>query len=55
LTYFVILLSFVFNVFLLELHEQKKDALVEKLHRYTEFTMFIAIPLLYVLLFVFFL
>lgn len=55
LSYFVILLSFIFNVFLLELHEEKKDELVKKLHRATEFTMFILIPLLYVLLFIFFL
>lgn len=55
LTYFVILLSFIFNVFLLELHEQKKDELVKKLHKYTEFTMFILVPFLYVLLFLFFL
>ncbi len=55
LSYFVILLSFIFNVFLLELHEQKKDELVKKLHKATEFTMFILIPLLYILLFVFFL
>jgi hypothetical protein len=53
LTYFVILLSFIFNVLLLELHEQKKEELVKKLHRYTEFTMFILIPLVYVLLFIF--
>ncbi|MCX8147140.1 MAG: hypothetical protein N3D84_01595 [Candidatus Woesearchaeota archaeon] len=55
LSYFVILLSFLFNVFLLELHEQKKDKLVKKLHKSTEFTMFIFVPLLYILLFVFFL
>ncbi len=55
LSYFVILLSFIFNVFLLELHEQKKDELVKKLHKYTEFTMFILVPFLYLLLFVFFL
>lgn len=55
LTYFVILLSFVFNVFLLELHEEKREALVKKLHHYTEFTMFLLVPLLYVLLFIFFL
>jgi hypothetical protein len=55
LTYFVILLSFIFNVFLLELHERKKDVLLMKLHRYTEFTMFIVIPLLYIILFLFFL
>lgn len=55
LTYFVILLSFVFNVYLLQLHEQKQDKLVQKLHKATEFTMFIFIPLFYVLLFLFFL
>ncbi len=55
LSYFVILLSFVFNVFLLEFQEQKKEELVKKLHRSTEFTMFILVPLLYVLLFVIFL
>ncbi len=55
LTYFVILLSFVFNTFLLELHEQKKDDLVKKLHRSTEFTMFLLVPLLYVVLFILFL
>ncbi|MFH1126773.1 MAG: hypothetical protein ABIG84_05440 [archaeon] len=55
LSYFVILLSFVFNVFLLELNERKKDELVKKLHRHTEFTMFIVIPFLYILLFIFFL
>ncbi|MEM4259801.1 MAG: hypothetical protein QXG00_01035 [Candidatus Woesearchaeota archaeon] len=55
MTYFVILLSFVFNVFLLELHEQKKDKAVKKLHKSTEFTMFILVPLLYLLLFIIFL
>jgi len=55
LSYFVILLSFVFNVFLLELYERKKEDLVKKLHRATEFTMFIIIPVLYVLLFILFL
>jgi len=55
LTYFVVLLSFVFNVFLLEMQEQKKEALVKKLHGYTEFTMFILVPILYAILFIFFL
>ncbi|MEM3074751.1 MAG: hypothetical protein QW727_02300 [Candidatus Pacearchaeota archaeon] len=55
MTYFVILLSFIFNVFLLELHERKKDEVVKKLHRITEYIMFIIIPLLYLCLFVFFL
>jgi hypothetical protein len=52
LTYFVILICFIFNVILLELNEQKKEDLVKKLHRYTEFTMFIVVPLLYVALFI---
>jgi len=55
LSYFVILMSFIFNVFLLELHEQKKEELVKKLHDSTEFTMFIIVPILYILLFIFFL
>ncbi|MEM5792874.1 MAG: hypothetical protein QXY45_00740 [Candidatus Aenigmatarchaeota archaeon] len=55
LTYFITLLSFIFNVLILELHEEKKDKLVEKLHRCTEFTMFIVVPIIYVLLFVLFL
>ena len=55
LTYFIILLTFIFNVFLLELHEQKKEELVKKLHKSTEFTMFTLVPILYVLLFIFFL
>lgn len=55
LTYFVLLSCFVINVSLLELNERKKEDLVKRIHRYTEFTMFIAVPILYVLLFVFFL
>ena len=54
LTYFIILLSFVFNVFLLELYERKKDKLVQKLHRLTEFTMFGIVPIFYIILFIFF-
>ena len=54
LTYFVLVLSFIFNVLLLELHERKLDNKVMKLHRATEFTMFILVPILYILLFIFF-
>ncbi len=53
LTYFVLLLAFVINITLLELQERKKTELVEKIHRRTEFTMFILVPLLYLLLFLF--
>jgi len=51
LTYFVLLSCFVINIALLELMEKKKDHLVEKLHRRTEYLMFIIVPLLYVILF----
>ena len=54
LSYFVILLSFILNVLLLELHERKRDMIVERVHRLTEFTMFIVVPFLYLILFVFF-
>lgn len=53
LTYFVLLLSFALNVWLLELQEQKKTELVDKIHRATEFTMFVVVPLLYIALFIF--
>uniref|UniRef100_A0A7C5P8X9 Neurotransmitter-gated ion-channel ligand-binding domain-containing protein n=1 Tax=Thermodesulfobium narugense TaxID=184064 RepID=A0A7C5P8X9_9BACT len=51
LTYFIILLSFAFNVVLLELNERKNEILVKKLHRATEFTVFLIVPILYLLLF----
>ncbi len=54
LTYFILLLSFVINIVLIEFHEQKKTHLVEKIHRYTEYSMFAAVPLLYAILFIFF-
>ena len=55
LTYFVLLLSFIIAIALLELQEQKKTALVEKLHKTTEYLMFVLVPLAYVILFYFFL
>jgi len=54
LSYFIILLSFVFNVSLLELIERKKDEHARKLHRIAEFSMFLLALLLYFLLFLFF-
>lgn len=53
LTYFVLLISFVINIALLELAERKDDELVQKLHRRTEFSMLVIVPLLYVLLWFF--
>lgn len=53
LTYFVVLLSFGLNVYLLELHERKNHDYVERVHRMTEFSMFIVVPILYIILFLF--
>lgn len=53
LTYFVLLLSFMLNVFLLEMHEKKKIDVVEKIHRSTEYSIFAIVPLLYLILFIF--
>ncbi|MEM4755535.1 MAG: hypothetical protein QW594_00165 [Candidatus Woesearchaeota archaeon] len=55
LTYFVLVLTFVINIILWDLQELKKTELVEKIHRSTEYTMFGVVPLLYLLLFLFFL
>jgi len=53
LTYFILLASFVMNIIMLELTEQKKKKLVEKIHRATEYSVFVIVPLMYVLLFLF--
>lgn len=55
LTYFVMLLSFLINVVILEMQERKNESIVKKIHSYTEFGMFILVPTLYVLLFLIFL
>ncbi|MEK6808790.1 MAG: hypothetical protein AABY14_03830, partial [Nanoarchaeota archaeon] len=55
LTYFVILLSFIISVIILQLSELNKTELLEKVHRGTEYSMFIIVPLLYLNLFIFFL
>lgn len=54
LSYLVLLFSVVANITLLELHEQKKEKTVEKIHRSMEFSVFIVIPLVYLLFFFFF-
>lgn len=53
MTYFVILLSFAMNVFMLELYERKKTELLNKIHSKTEYLAFIAVAVLYALLFLF--
>ena len=52
LTYVVLLFSLATSIVLLELSE-RKDERVTKIHRATEYTGFIVVPLMYVLLFVF--
>lgn len=54
LTYFILLGIFLMNIIMLELLERKNNELVERIHRKTEYSVFIIIPLLYVLLFLFF-
>ncbi|MBN1156206.1 hypothetical protein JXA85_01190 [Candidatus Woesearchaeota archaeon] len=54
LTYFILLMTFVINVLMIELLEKQKKELVEKIHRYTEYSMFAIVPVLYALLFLFF-
>lgn len=53
-TYMVLLFSFMINIAMLELQEQKKTEIVDRLHRRTEYSVFIAVPLLYLILFLFF-
>ncbi len=54
-TYLIILIAFIINTFMLRLIEVKKVKLVEKMHKYIKYKMFIIAILLYVILFVFFL
>jgi len=54
LTYFILGASFLINIILLEFQERKKMELVEKIHRATEYSVFIVVPILYVLLFLLF-
>lgn len=55
LTYLVLLASFIISIALLELSESGKKELAEKIHRRTEWAVFIVVPLMYIALFLFFL
>ncbi|MEM3113272.1 MAG: hypothetical protein QXI33_02500 [Candidatus Pacearchaeota archaeon] len=55
LTYFVLLMSFAFNVLLLELHQIKKDELLKILHSKAKYSSFIIVLALYIMLFILFL
>ena len=52
LTYFVLLFTFTLNILILELQEQKKNDLAERIHRRTEYSTFIVVPIIYLLLFI---
>ena len=54
LTYAILLATFIINVFMLEMQERKNAELVERVHRKTEYSVFIIVPLLYLLLFLIF-
>jgi hypothetical protein len=51
-TYAILLAAVIMNVVMLELLEQNKKKLVEKIHRATEYSVFIAVPLMYTLFFI---
>jgi hypothetical protein len=54
-TYLILLLSFIINILIIEFGELRKQKLVEKLHRSTEYSILIIVPVLYAILFLFFL
>lgn len=53
LTYFILVLTFLINIIILDLQEMKKTHLVEKFHRITEYNMLWLVPTMYILFFVF--
>jgi len=55
LTYFILLVTFIINIILLDLQERKKTDLMEKIHKKTEYSMLIVVPILYIILILFFL
>lgn len=54
LTYLILLSTFIINILMLEFQELKKEHLVIKIHKSTEYSMFLIVPLLYIFLFLFF-
>jgi hypothetical protein len=54
LTYLILLASFLINVLIIEFQEKGNKKMVEKVHRSTEYTIFWVVPLLYAILFLFF-
>lgn len=52
LTYFFILSAVVLNVIMLELLERKHNEMAERMHRKTEYSVFVIVPLVYIVFFI---
>ncbi|MEM4637451.1 MAG: hypothetical protein QXK76_00305 [Candidatus Woesearchaeota archaeon] len=52
LTYFILLVSFIINIALFDLQEKKKEKIVEKVHKLTEYSMLIIVPIIYIIFFI---
>jgi len=55
LTYFIMLSAVILNVSLLQFVQKKKTELVEKIHKSTEYSLLIVVPLVYLIFFLMFL
>lgn len=53
LTYFILLITFLINIIILDLQEMKKTKLVKKFHKITEYNMLWAVPVAYIIFFMF--
>lgn len=51
LTYFILLISFIINIILFDLQEKKKEHIVQKVHKMTEYSMLIIVPTIYIIFF----
>ncbi|MFH0836934.1 MAG: hypothetical protein V1870_02290 [Candidatus Aenigmatarchaeota archaeon] len=54
LAYIILLMSFIINITILEFYERKHKKMAMRIHRATEFSMFILVPVLFAILFIFF-
>jgi hypothetical protein len=51
LTYFILLYTFSVSILMLVFQQKKRDDIVDKIYRWTNYTVFFMVPLLYLLLF----
>lgn len=52
LTYFILLISFTINILLFDLQENKKEQIVQRIHKITEYSMLIIVPIIYIIFFI---